>query len=420
MHVLVIGSGGREHTLAWKLAASPRVDRLSVAPGNGGTAAIADNVPIADGDVPGLVAYARREGVDLAVVGPEVPLVAGLVDAFAEAEVRAFGPVAVAAQLEGSKAFAKRFMIDEGIPTAPAAIFTDYQEAQAYLAGQGAPIVVKASGLAAGKGVLICTSLDEAQAALHRVMVERAFGAAGDEVLIETCLEGEEVSLLAFSDGRTVVPMPPARDYKRIGERDEGPNTGGMGCFAPSPYLSPEEIDEIVTRIMQPAVDGLRRRGTPYVGVLYGGLMITQDGIQVLEFNCRFGDPETQVILPLLESDLVDVLEACLDGRLAEQEVCWSDLAAACVVLASGGYPGAYQTGYEIHGVAEAEALPHVAVFHAGTRREDGRLVTAGGRVLATMGTGPRLVVALERAYAAAEWIEFEGRYYRRDIGGWR
>ena len=418
MHLLVIGSGGREHTLAWKLAASPRVDRLSVAPGNGGTAAIADNVPIADTDIAGLVAFARREGVDLAVVGPEVPLVAGLVDAFHEAGLRAFGPVAAAARLEGSKAFAKRLMIEEGIPTAPAAILTGYREAQAYLAEQGAPIVIKASGLAAGKGVLICSSPDEAQRALHAVMVERVFGSAGDEVLIETCLEGEEVSLLAFCDGRTVVPMPPARDYKRVGEHDEGPNTGGMGCFAPSRTLDAGQIDEVLTRVLQPAVDGLRRRGTPYVGVLYAGLMITSQGLQVLEFNCRLGDPETQVILPLLASDLVDVLEACLDGRLADEPIRWHDLAAACVVLASGGYPGAYETGHQIRGLAEAEAIPGVAVFHAGTRRQDGRLVTAGGRVLATMGTGPHLAVALERAYAAAERIDFQGCTYRRDIGG--
>jgi phosphoribosylamine---glycine ligase len=420
MHLLVIGSGGREHTLAWKLASSPRVDRLSVAPGNGGTAAIADNVPIPDGDVAGLVAFAQRERVDLAVVGPEVPLVAGVVDALNQAGLRAFGPVAAAARLEGSKAFAKRLMIEEGIPTAPAAILTGYREAQAYLAEQSAPIVIKASGLAAGKGVLICSSLDEAERALHEVMVERVFGSAGDEVLIETCLEGEEVSLLAFCDGRTVVPMPPARDYKRAGENDVGPNTGGMGCFAPSPCLDSAQIDAVVTRILQPAVDGLRRRGTPYIGVLYAGLMITVQGMQVLEFNCRFGDPETQVILPLLASDLVDVIEACLDGRLADEPIHWRDLAAACVVLASGGYPGAYETGHEIRGVAQAEAIPDVAVFHAGTRQQDGRLVTAGGRVLATMGTGPRLAVALERAYAAAERIDFQGRTYRHDIGGSR
>ncbi len=417
MHILVIGSGGREHTLAWKLAQSSRVTRLTVAPGNGGSAAIAENAPIAADDVPALLAFARREKVDLAVVGPEVPLVAGVVDAFAKAGIRAFGPTAAAAQLEGSKAFAKRFMVEQGIPTAQAAIFRDYANAQSYLRQQKAPIVIKASGLAAGKGVLVCPTMEKAEQALHQVMVERAFGAAGDEVLVETCLEGEEVSLLAFSDGHTLATMPPARDYKRVGEGDQGPNTGGMGCYAPSVYLSQAQIDEIIATILQPTVDGMRRRGTPYVGVLYAGLMITPQGLQVLEFNCRFGDPETQVILPLLESDLLDVLLACLDGRLTDAQIHWRDAHSACVVLASGGYPGSYEKGKPISGIQTAGQVPGVALFHAGTRQEDEQLLTDGGRVLGAMGTGASLDVALERAYEAVGQIHFEGAQYRRDIG---
>ncbi|MCP4542780.1 MAG: phosphoribosylamine--glycine ligase [Chloroflexi bacterium] len=418
MHILVIGSGGREHTLAWKLAQSSHTSRLTVTPGNGGTAAIAENAPIAADDTPALVDFARREKVDLTVVGPEVPLVAGVVDAFTEAGLRAFGPTAAAAQLEGSKAFAKRFMVEEGIPTAQAAIFQNYENAQSYLRQQQqVPIVVKASGLAAGKGVLVCPTMKEAELALHQVMVEKTFGTAGDEALVETCLEGEEVSLLAFSDGHTVVPMLPARDYKRVGEGDQGPNTGGMGCYAPSAYLSQTQINEIVTTILQPTVDGMRRRGTPFVGILYAGLIITSQGPQVIEFNCRFGDPEAQVILPLLESDLVDVFLACLDGRLTNEQLCWSDLHSACVVLASGGYPSSYEKGKAISGIQEAEQVSDVALFHAGTRQEDGQLVTAGGRVLAAMSTGPNLDAALKQAYTAVEQIHFEGAQYRRDIG---
>ena len=416
MRVLVIGSGGREHTLTWKLSRSPHVRQLFVAPGNGGTAAIAQNVPIAATDIPALVDFARQEQIDLTMVGPEGPLVAGLVDALAEAGLRAFGPTAVAAQLEGSKAFAKRFMVEEGIPTGVGAIFQDYETARAYLRQQQAPIVIKASGLAAGKGVAVCPTLKKAEAALHRTMVERAFGEAGDQVLIEDCLEGEEASMLAFSDGQTVVPMLPARDYKRVGDGDEGPNTGGMGCHAPSPYLPPTMVEEVMTRILQPTVDGMRRRGAPYVGVLYAGLMLTGQGPRVLEFNCRFGDPETQVLLPLLETDLVDIFLACIEGRLDEIEVRWKPEYTTCVILASEGYPGPYEKGKEITGVDEVNRLPNVAVFHAGTKQEDGRLVTAGGRVLAVTATGASLPEARERAYTAVERIHFGGAQYRRDI----
>jgi phosphoribosylamine--glycine ligase/phosphoribosylformylglycinamidine cyclo-ligase len=417
MKVLVVGSGGREHTLAWKLSRSPRVRQLFVAPGNGGSAAIAQNVPIAATDISALVSFALQEHIALTVVGPEAPLVAGVVDAFAEAGLRAFGPTAAAARLEGSKAFAKRFMVEEGIPTGVGAIFQDYETARAYLWQQEIPVVIKASGLAAGKGVAVCPTLEEAEAALHRTMVERAFGEAGDHVLIEDCLEGEEASMLAFSDGQTVVPMLPARDYKRIGDGDQGPNTGGMGCYAPSPYLPPAMVEEVMARVLQPAVDGMRRRGTPYVGVLYAGLMLTDQGPRVLEFNCRFGDPETQALLPLLESDLVDIFLACIEGRLDEVEVHWRPEYTTCVILASGGYPGSYVKGKQITGVQEVNRLPNVTIFHAGTKQEDDRLVTAGGRVLAVTASGTTLSEAREQAYAAVERIHFDGVHYRRDIG---
>jgi len=393
-----------------------RADRLFVAPGNGGTAAIAENVPIAADDIPALVSFAREKEIDLTIVGPEAPLVGGVVDAFAAAGLRAFGPTARAAQLEGSKAFAKRFMIEEGIPTGVGVIFRDYETALSYLRQQEAPIVVKASGLAAGKGVAVCPTLEAAETALHKTMVERHFGAAGDEVLIEECLVGEEASLLAFSDGRSVVPMVPARDYKRAHDGDRGPNTGGMGCYAPSPYLPPDAVDEVLERVLQPAVDGMRRRGMPYVGVLYAGLMLTDDGPRVLEFNCRFGDPEAQVILPLLESDLVEVMLACLEGRLDEIEVAWKPGHTVCVVKASGGYPVDYEVGKPIAGVEEADALPDTVVFQAGTERKDGRLLTAGGRVLSVTSMAQDLETARERAYSGLAEIHFEGAQYRSDI----
>jgi len=416
MRVMIVGSGGREHALTWKLNQSSQVDRLFVAPGNGGTAAIAQNVPVAASDIPALVGFAQQERIDLTVVGPEAPLVGGLVDAFAEAGLRAFGPTAAAARLEGSKAFAKRFMTEEGIPTGVGVTFEDYEAALAYLSRQQAPIVIKASGLAAGKGVAVCSTLEEAEGALHKTMVERYFGAAGDRVLIEDCLVGEEASLLAFSDGRTVAPMLPARDYKRAYDGDEGPNTGGMGCYAPSPHLPPSLIEEVTARILQPTVDGMRRRGAPYVGVLYAGLMLTDQGPRVLEFNCRFGDPEAQVILPLLENDLLDILLACIEGRLDEIEVRWSGAHTVCVVKASGGYPIAYEKGKEITGVEEVAALPDTVVFQAGAKLEGGKLLTAGGRVLAVTATGSSRAEARERAYEGLERIHFEGEQYRSDI----
>jgi phosphoribosylamine--glycine ligase/phosphoribosylformylglycinamidine cyclo-ligase len=424
MKVLVIGSGGREHCLAWKVAASSRVDQVYVAPGNGGTewegaAGIAPsyNVAIGASDTEGLLTFARENAIDLTVVGPEAPLVVGLVDAFRGAGMAVFGPTQAAAQLEGSKVFAKQFMLAHGIPTGQAQVFDAYEAAAAYLRQVGAPIVVKASGLAAGKGVTVCATLEEAEQALHDAMVARVFGDAGNQVLIEECLTGQEASLLAFCDGRTVVPMVVAQDHKAAYDGDRGPNTGGMGCYAPASLMTPALIEQVARDVLQPAVDGMRAAGTPYVGVLYAGLMMTDAGPSVLEFNCRFGDPEAQVILPLLRTDLVEVLLACIEGRLDRVEVSWDEGYAACVVVASGGYPVHYEKGKAITGLREASTLPGVTLFHAGTRSEGDRVLTDGGRVLGVTATGPTLKEALDRAYAAVMRIDFEQMQYRTDIG---
>lgn len=447
LSVLVVGSGGREHALAWALARSPQVEQLYVAPGNAGTEwsahsrrtaqregwagprAVSTNVPIDAADIPALVAFARERQVDLTVIGPEAPLAAGIVDAFQSAGVRVFGPCRAAARLESSKAFAKAFMCEHAVPTAAYASFECYDAARRFLvetadrAVSGTPgafssgVVVKADGLAAGKGVVVCADMDEAQAALQRMMGAREFGVAGDRVVIEERLTGPEVSVLAFTDGRTLVPMPSARDHKRVYDGDCGPNTGGMGAFAPAPDVDEELVDEICRTVLQPTVQGMAARGTPYVGVLYAGLMLTPGGPKVLEFNCRFGDPETQVILPLLETDVVDILLACVEGRLDEVEVRWRPGACATVVLASPGYPGPYPRGLPICGLDTVVARDDVVVFHAGTARRNGCVVTAGGRVLAVSALGADLPAAVSRAYAAVEGIHFEGMHYRRDIG---
>ena len=419
--ILVAGTGGREHALAWKLAQSPRVAQVLVAPGNGGTALAGGkigNVPIAADDIAMLVRLAKDENIELVVVGPEAPLAAGAVDAFRASGIRCFGPSQAAAQLESSKAFAKAFMQRHGIPTARYAVFTDFNAAIDHVHTIDYPVVVKASGLAAGKGVLLPESLSETEAVLHQIMVEQAFGAAGDEVVIEERLAGQEASVLAFSDGRNLAMMPAAQDHKRIFDGDLGPNTGGMGAYAPAPVITAGLLDEVRQTIMQPTLDGMRAEGTPYIGILYAGLMLTADGIKVLEFNCRFGDPETQVILPLLASDLLQVFDACLDGTLDQVDVRWHDGAAATVVAASEGYPGSYPKNREITGLADAEALRDVAVFHAGTKlADDGRVLTNGGRVLAVTATGDDLAGALVRAYNGVEQIRFQGMHYRRDIG---
>jgi phosphoribosylamine--glycine ligase len=419
--VLVVGSGGREHAVAWKLAQSPRVTRLLVAPGNGGTAAIAENVPVAAEDVDGLVALARREGVGFVFVGPEAPLVAGLVDRLADFGIPAFGPRRACAELEGSKAFAKAMMDRCDVPTARWRSFTSAADALAWVDAIDFPVVVKASGLAAGKGVVVPETVDEAKAAIVE-MFGGAFGEAGATVVLEERLVGEEASLLAFCDGVRYAVMPPAQDHKRVGDGDTGPNTGGMGAYAPAP-IAADRRDELAELCIAPILRAFADDGTPFVGILYAGLMMTPDGPRVLEYNTRFGDPETQVLVPLLASDLLDVVEACVAGRLDPAAVRWHDGAAATVVAAAGGYPGSYRKGDAIAGVDAADDVDGVTVFHAGTRLErtsDGdRLVTSGGRVLAVTGRGPTLRAAIDRAYAGIERIAFDGMHARKDIG-WR
>ncbi len=424
LKVLVIGGGGREHALVWKLAQSEQVSRLFCAPGNAGIARYAECVPLAATDGEGLLRFAVENGIDLTVVGPEVPLIAGIVDLFEQRGLRIFGPAREPALLEGSKAYAKGLMLRHGIPTAHFAAFTSQEAASYYCrshfgAQANAPLVVKADGEAAGKGVFICRSDDEAQAALTQIMAERVFGESGDTVVVEEFLEGEEASLMAFTDGTTIVPMLPVQDHKRALDGDEGPNTGGMGCYAPVPAVSPALYQQAVDQILRPAVEAIRESGIPYKGVLYAGIIIAPDGsLKTLEFNCRFGDPETQVVLPLLETDLVDILLGVTDARLDEVEVRWKPQSAVCVVLASGGYPGAYATGLPIEGLEQVSHLSDVVAFHAGTRFDDeGRVVTAGGRVLGVSALGDDFAQARARAYAAVKNISFDHMHIRTDIG---
>ncbi len=417
MKVLVVGGGGREHALVWKLGQSPKVRQIFAAPGNAGTAVSAQNVPIKDSDIDELLNVAQEKQIDLTVVGPEVPLALGIVDAFQAARLAIFGPSQAAAQLEASKAFAKEFMHERGIPTAVSQTFNDFEAAVGAL--REAPlrdgIVVKASGLAAGKGVVVCDNAAQAEAALRQMLLESAFGAAGSEVVIEERLYGPELSLLVLTDGKTAVPLSPARDHKRIYDNDQGPNTGGMGAFAPPPDVDDALIEQIMQTIVQPTIDGMAARGTPYVGVLYAGLMLTADGPKVIEFNCRFGDPETQVVLPLLDSDLVELMLACVNGRLTSDMVKINPGACATVVMAAPGYPASYPKGLSITGL---DALPDdVMVFHAGTAQKDGQLVTSGGRVLAVTARGDDLDTAVSRAYAGVANIHYENAHYRNDIG---
>ena len=421
MRVAVIGSGGREHALLAGLARDPAVTALYAVPGNAGTAALATNVPGVPPDEPEAVAaWAARERIDLTVVGPEAPLVAGVADALAARGLKVFGPSAAAARIEGSKAFAKEVMAAAGVPTARAEVFDDPAKAIAALDGFGPPWVVKADGLAAGKGVTVTTEREAARAAIEALLSEGALGAAGKRLLLEEYLEGPEASLLAVSDGETVLPLAPARDYKRAGDGDTGPNTGGMGAYSPLPDVPPDLVDEIRRAILEPTVAALAERGTPYRGVLYAGLALTRTGPRVLEFNCRFGDPETQVVVPRLASSLLELLTAASEGRLAEaRPPAWDGRAAVTVVLASPGYPGSYPTGLPITGVEAAGAVEGVTVFHAGTARDAaGRLVTAGGRVLNVTALGRDLAEARARAYDAAARVRFEGArvHYRHDI----
>lgn len=420
MKILVIGGGGREHAICWKLAQSKDVHKVYCAPGNAGTAAVAENVDIAVTDIAGLVQFAQHQQIDLTVVGPEKPLILGVVDAFEAAGLRIFGPTAENAQLEGSKVFSKQLMKQAGVPTASFEVFETAPDALAYLAAATYPIVIKADGDAAGKGVVVAISLEEAQDAITRIMVTREFGASGDKVVIEACLNGPEASLMAFVDGDTVVPMLLAQDHKRIGEGDTGPNTGGMGAYGPVPGISQDEINAMCDVIIKPVVRAIKSTGIPYRGVLFAGIMLTPDGPMCLEYNCRFGDPETEIVLPLLETDLVEVINACVDARLDQIDVVFSRRSAVTVVLAAHGYPGAVRTGDVISGLEDAVKLDAVAVFHAGTRlAEDGTVHSSGGRVLTVTSTGDSFEEARERAYAALDRIHIDGGQFRRDIG-WR
>ncbi len=427
MKILVIGSGGREHALAWKLAQSPRVGEVVVAPGNAGTATEPKcrNANVAANNIDGLLALARNANIALTVVGPEVPLVAGVVDRFREAGLRIFGPTAAAAQLEGSKAYAKDFLARHRIPTAFYAVFTEVEPALAYVREQshksgGAPIVVKADGLAAGKGVIVATTLLEAEAAVRDMLAGNAFGEAGARVVIEEFLHGEEASFISLVDGVTALPMATSQDHKRVGDGDTGPNTGGMGAYSPPPIFTDALRDDVMARIVKPVLAEMARRGAPFRGVLFAGLMITADGPRLIEFNVRFGDPECQALMVRLRSDLLPALLAACDGELARFDLRWEPLHSRVVVMAARGDPGSYAKGSEIRGLERAAQIPGVQVFHAGTARgEDGALVATGGRVLGITATGATLAEAQAAAYAAVDAIDWPGGFCRRDIG-WR
>ncbi len=417
MRILVIGGGGREHALLWKLAESTRRPELFCAPGNAGTAELAESCAVAADDVPGLLVLAKDRRIDLTIVGPELPLTAGIVDAFEAAGLRIFGPNRRAAELEGSKAFMKALLARLGIPTAAHRTFSDHAAARAWLDTIGAPVVLKADGLAAGKGVLVCDDLATARAGLEEIMVRRAFGAAGAQVVIEEFLPGEELSFMALTDGTTVVPLASSQDHKRVGDGDTGPNTGGMGAYSPAPILTAALEDEVMRTIMHPVVAGLAEDGIVYRGVLYAGLMIANGRPKVLEFNVRFGDPECQVLMMRLRSDLIDLVEATLDGTLASVRPAWDARPCAGVVLAAEGYPGDPAKGDVIVGAANRQRSSEHAVFHAGTARRGRDVVTSGGRVLTACALGADLRAAVTNAYAVVETVEFRGMHFRRDIG---
>ena len=432
MKVLLVGGGGREHAIAWKLRQSPRLGKLFVAPGNAGTAQIAENVPLKATDIDGLLAFARKEGVDLTIVGQDDPLALGIVDLFQAKGLKIFGPTRAAAQIESSKVFSKRLMKDCGVPTALFETYADYAQAirrvQQHFATNRFPIVVKASGLALGKGAYICHGFVEAEEALDEIMVKRLHGTAGDQVVVEEYIDGPEVSIHAFCDGKSFRLFPSAQDHKPAFDGDEGPNTGGMGTIAPVPWFGTGGCgpNEVSSQVVAPILEGLRNNGSPFVGLLYPGLKLwerdptaTSEHVSyVLEFNARFGDPETQVYMRLLKTDLLDILEACIEGRLHDINVEWNPGFAACVVMASGGYPSSdYKKGLPITGIDNAEILHGVVVFHAGTKQADGQLVTSGGRVLGVTGIGATLQEALDHAYNGVERIHFEGAHYRKDIG---
>jgi len=417
MKVLVVGGGGREHALVWKISKSPKVTKIYAAPGNAGIAQLAECVPIKAEDIQGLLAFAKKQAIDLTLVGPEGPLSMGIVDEFTRAGLRIFGPSGKAAEIEASKRFSKDLMKKYHIPTAEYGVFTDRAAAEAYVREKGAPIVVKADGLAAGKGVVVAETVEEALKALDLIMSQKAFGKAGERVVIEECLKGEEASFMAFTDGKTVVPMASSQDHKRVFDADKGPNTGGMGAYSPAPIVTKKLERKIMEQIMVPTVAAMEKEGRLFKGVLYAGVMIHEGEAKVLEFNARFGDPETQPIMSRLDTDLIAIVDAIIDGKLAGVEIAWKPDSAVCVVMASGGYPGSYDKGREITGLDKAATRENVTVFHSGTSLKDSKVVTDGGRVLGVTGVGPSVAAAIDKAYAAVRDIRFEGAHYRRDIG---
>jgi len=417
MKILVVGSGGREHALVWKIKQSKKVEKIYCAPGNAGISRMADCVDISVTDVKKLLKFAKKEKIDLTVVGPESSLVAGIVDTFEKNGLRIFGPTMKAAELEGSKVFSKEFLKKYKIPSAAFKVFKDSAKAKKYIDSHGAPIVVKADGLAAGKGVIVAKTIEEAKQAVDLIMADKAFGKAGDTIIIESCLTGEEASFIAFTDGKTVLPLPTSQDHKAVFEKDEGPNTGGMGAYSPAPVVTDKIADFVMNRVMLPTIKGLEAEGRPYKGMLYAGLMIDGDTINVLEFNCRFGDPEAQPLLMRLKSDIIDIFEAGIDGKLDRVEMKIDPRPTVCVVMSSGGYPGPYVNGTVIKGLTRASECRGVEVFHAGTARKGGRIVTNGGRVLGITAVGNTLKDAIARAYSAVDEIQWTNCYCRRDIG---
>ncbi|OMH40460.1 phosphoribosylamine--glycine ligase [Desulfurobacterium indicum] len=417
MKVLVIGSGGREHALTWKISKSKYVKEIFAIPGNPGIAQLATCITIDPTNIKAIADFAEREKINLTVVGPEAPLVAGIVDEFESRGLKIFGPSKEAARLEGSKAFSKEMMKAFGVPTAEFQIFDNPEDAKAYIKEKGAPIVVKADGLAAGKGVVVAQTVEEALEAIDKIMVDRVFGDAGNRVVVEECLKGEEASYLVISDGERYIPLAPAQDHKAVFDGDRGPNTGGMGAYSPAPVLSPELEEEVKKRVIEPMLKGMAERGTPFKGILYAGIMVTENkGIQVLEFNVRFGDPEAQVILRRMKTDLVELCKKTIEGNLPEK-IDWDERTAICVVLASKGYPGKYEKGKVITGIEEAEKIDDVVVFHAGTATKNGKLVTNGGRVLNVTAMGKDIHEAIDNVYRAVDKIHFDGMHYRKDIG---
>ena len=415
MDILIIGSGGREHTLAWKLAQSKIVDKIYAVPGNPGMSDIAECISGNVEDNAGLVKLAVEKKVGLVVVGPEVPLTNGVVDEMAKVGILAFGPQKLAAQLEGSKSFSKGIMKKYNIPTAKYEVFTDADEAKAYIKKEGAPIVIKADGLAAGKGVIVAETLKQALNAIDEIMCDKAFGSAGNSVVVEEFMAGEEASILAFTDGETIIPMIPSQDHKRAYDGDKGPNTGGMGTYAPAPVITADLMPRVQKEILEPTIKAMKQEGHEYKGCLYAGLMITEEGPKVVEFNARFGDPETQVVLPLLDSDLGEIMLACAKGTLAQTEIKWKNKSAVCVVMTAGGYPAKYNKGDEIKGLDRAQE-EGALVFHAGTAKKDEKIVTNGGRVLGVVALGEDIKTAVEKVYEDVKLIDFADVYYRKDI----